>query len=202
MSSFIGHGLAAVTTYAAAAPSRRPFQSRLGTCAWLIWLIVIAWMPDIDHMIPALKMSQHEGLRITHSLVFSLLLPTLSAIALYLSGLPRRHLYTCLWQSAIAGLSHPIMDWLVGVIGLPLFWPIHSAILYSPIGLLPSAVTPRWDNYYFYENLFIELGILLPLMALLLGTLSWKKKRLNFWQMASLTAVLGYFLHWSMGLTR
>ncbi|MEM6869067.1 MAG: metal-dependent hydrolase [Cyanobacteria bacterium P01_C01_bin.121] len=202
MSSFIGHGLAAVTTFAATPPWRQPFISRLGTLLWMGWLIVLAWMPDIDYAFPILRMSQHEGMRITHAVASSLLVPVLTGMALYAAGLRSEKLRTCCWQSAIAGLSHILMDFCVGVIGLPLLWPFHKAVIAAPIGLLPSAGSPHWQNYYFYQNLLIELGIVVPIMIVFLCNLPWQTNKLKLWQSLVLIGTAAYFLQWSIGLSR
>lgn len=206
MSSFIGHGLAALTTYAATPPTKQPFSSRQGRLLWFAWLVIIAWMPDIDHVVPALTLAQNEGMRITHAFASSLLLPGITLIALWATGVGSQRLRICFWQVVFVGLSHPLMDWFVGVIALPLFWPFHKAILTAPIGLLPSAGSPHWQNYYFWANLFIELGIIVPLMIVLLGNLPWKKNRLPWrtavWQTGVLMAITLYFLRWSIGLSR
>ena len=51
MSSFIGHGLAALTVYALG-PEARP--ARWG---WLAWLGVLALAPDIDYVVAPLLMA-------------------------------------------------------------------------------------------------------------------------------------------------
>ena len=202
MSSFIGHGLAAITTYAAVSPRSRPFQSKKGATLWLGWLIAIAWMPDIDYAIPALTMYQNNGMRITHALGSSLLLPIITGVVLYTMGVRDKRLQICCLQGAIAGLSHPFMDFWVGVIGLPLFWPFHEAVITAPIGLLPSAGSPHWQNYYFYANLLVELGIIVPLIIVFLRSLFWRKNKLKLWQFSILIGISVYSLHWSIGLFR
>lgn len=206
MSSFVGHGLAALTTYAATKPTKQPFASRQSSLLWLMWLVVIAWIPDIDHAIPALTLAQNDGMRITHAFASSLLLPAITLVVLRTVGLSTQRFRTCCWQVVASGLSHPLMDWFVGVIGLPLLWPFHTAILVAPIGLLPSAGTPHWQNYYFWFNLFIELGIIVPLMLILLRILPWHQKHLSstatLLQAVILTAISLYFLHWSISLSR
>lgn len=116
MSSFIGHGLAAFTVAEAIAPNRRPFLSRQGQLLWLIWLILVAWAPDIDYLVPALTMAQNDGARITHAISSILLLPVLTIIGLYWGGLRGERLHVGSWQAVLTGLSHLVMDWLVGVI--------------------------------------------------------------------------------------
>ncbi|MGD1939442.1 MAG: metal-dependent hydrolase [Cyanophyceae cyanobacterium] len=202
MSSFIGHGLAAVTISEAIAPNRRPFLSRGRSLIWLGWLIIIAWAPDIDYAVPALTMAQNEGARITHGIPSSLLLPSVTVVGLFLAGLRGQKSCICAWQAILAGLSHPVMDWFVGVIALPLFWPLNSVLVKSPIGLLPSAGKPHWQNYFFYKNLLIELGILVPLVILFLRNLAWQKNKLSRWKTMMLIAILTYSLNISVGLSR
>ncbi|MEL6552588.1 MAG: metal-dependent hydrolase [Cyanobacteria bacterium J06621_11] len=202
MSSFIGHGLAAVTTHAIVQPRSQPFHSPKSSLLWLAWLIIIAWMPDIDYLLPSLTLANNNGMRITHAVFSSLLLPAFTTFVLYVIGLRKPRLNVAALQSAIAGLSHPLMDWCVGVIGLPLLWPVHPAVFTAPIGLLPSAGTPHWQNYYFYSNLLIELGIIVPLMIVVLRNLPWQKNRLSILQSVALVAIAAYFLHWSIGLSR
>ncbi|MEM9770048.1 MAG: metal-dependent hydrolase [Cyanobacteria bacterium P01_D01_bin.73] len=202
MSSFIGHGLAAVTISEAIAPNRRPFLSRWRSLIWLGWLIIIAWAPDIDYAVPALTMAQNEGARITHAIASSLLLPSITVAGLFFTGFRGQKFYICAWQAILSGLSHPVMDWFVGVIALPLFWPLNSALIKAPVGLLPSAGKPHWQNYYFYNNLLIELGILVPLMIIFLRSLAWQKHKLSLWKAATLIAISTYFLSVSINLSR
>ncbi|NEO85783.1 MAG: hypothetical protein F6J87_16255 [Spirulina sp. SIO3F2] len=56
-----------------------------------------------------------------------------------------------------------LLDLLVGVTALPLFWPFDAHRFKLPFGLLPSAGKISLSNPYFYSNLKIELGVLLPL---------------------------------------
>jgi hypothetical protein len=69
MSSFIGHSLAAFSTYSVEKQPPSPHK-----IYWLGWLIIIASAPDIDHIIRTLHLrSQHQDIRITHSILLSLL---------------------------------------------------------------------------------------------------------------------------------
>lgn len=202
MSSFIGHGLAALTAKLSVPLDQQPFSKGSKGGLWLGWLILIAWAPDIDYIVPALAMGQNQGARITHSITISLLLPALTMMALWVMGLRQQKFWVGTGQAIATGLSHPVMDWLVGVLGLPLFWPLNSTLIKAPVGLLPSAGKPHWQNYYFYANLAIELGILVPLILLGLGHLPWQKPKLKFWQTAILVAIMVYCLRTSMVLSR
>lgn len=70
---------------------------------------------------------------------------------------------------ALAACSHPLLDLLVGVHPVPLFWPLPLAQVESPIGLLPSAGRLRFTNVYLWRNLLIECLVLLPPCALIVA---------------------------------
>jgi len=62
-----------------------------------------------------------------------------------------------------APLSHLLMDFFVGVHLNPVFWPFNESVYAFSHGVLPSAGRLHIDNYYFWRNLVIELGILIPI---------------------------------------
>src|SRR5215470_12571581 len=106
MSSFLGHSLAA---YSVASAIRKSLASPSGRLSWALWLIALASAPDMDYLIPALNSSAHQGLRITHSIAFSLILPLCTGGALCLARSPeplRGSLSIC---AALAGLSHLVL---------------------------------------------------------------------------------------------
>ncbi len=82
MSSFLGHSLAA---YSLASATRYYKGSTSLRFLWAGWLIVLASAPDVDYLIPALNSRAHHGLRITHSVAFSLVLPLCGVAALGLA---------------------------------------------------------------------------------------------------------------------
>src|SRR5687768_8341830 len=156
MSSFLGHSLAA---YSLASAARHGRGAATTEFAWAGWLIVLASAPDADYLIPALNSRAHQGLRVTHSVAASLVLPLCTVVVLRLvcgDGRKVRSLGVC---AALAGLSHLFLDFLVGVTPLPLLWPFSAATFASPAGVLPSAGRVQLSNYYFYRNLLIETGI-------------------------------------------
>ena len=170
---------------------------------WLGWLVVLASAPDIDYLVPALGSPAHHGSRITHSIAFSLILPLFSVGVLYfvkgLKSRQRRLLSIC---AVLAGLSHLVLDFLVGVTPLPLLWPLDSAAFYSPVGVLPSAGRIQLTNYYLYRNVLIEVGVLAPVCyvarGLYLGEIS-TRDRARF---LILLVVAGCFVVWSVSLSR
>lgn len=171
MSSFMGHTLAGLTTYAATQPfqSEHSHQSHQLDWKWLLWLLVIASIPDIDYLIPGLRLQPaHQILRITHSLLGVLLLPSCTMLGLWLLGKRGSSYKLQSLQVVLVGLSHLLLDLLTGVFPLPLLYPFSLQVFKLPFGLLPSAGRIQLSNYFLYRNLLIELGVLMPLSISLL----------------------------------
>jgi inner membrane protein len=199
MSSFLGHSLAA---YSLASAVRQNDASLSGRLSWAVWLIALASAPDIDYLIPDLNSFAHQGLRITHSIAFSLILPLCTGGALYLARSTepqRRSLSIC---AALAGLSHLVLDFLVGVTPLPLLWPLSAAAFVSPIGILPSAGRMLIMNYYFYRNLLIEIGVLAPILYIARGLYRGEFGVEHRARIIVSLLIAGCFIAWSAGLSR
>jgi membrane-bound metal-dependent hydrolase YbcI (DUF457 family) len=163
---------------------------------------VLASVPDIDYLVHALASPAHQGRRITHSIALSMILPLFSVGVLYfVKGLKgrRRLLSVC---AVLAGLSHLVLDFLVGVTPLPLLWPLDSAAFASPVGVLPSAGRIQLSNYYLYRNVLIEVGVLAPVYyvarGLYLGEISTRDRA----RVLILLLVAGGFVMWSVSLSR
>lgn len=199
MSSFLGHGLAAYSLFSL---DRRAQASARWRVAWLAWLVVLASAPDIDYIVPALGSPAHQGSRITHSIAFSLILPLSGVGVLYfVKGLKsqRRLLSIC---AVLAGLSHLVLDFLVGVTSLPLLWPLASTAFSSPVGILPSAGRIQLSNYYLYRNALIEVGVLAPLFYVARELYLGRSSTRNRTRMLILLLVAGCFAMWSVSLSR
>lgn len=199
MSSFLGHSLAAYSLFSL---GQRKWPSTHRRALWLGWLLVLAFAPDIDYIVPALASPAHQGSRITHSIVFSLILPLSSVGVLYFVKdlkSQRRLLSVC---AVLAGLLHLFLDFLVGVTPLPLLWPLGSTAFASPVGILPSAGRIQLSNYYLYRNLLIEVGVLAPVYyvarGLYLGEISARDRA----KVLILLLVAGCFAAWSISLSR
>lgn len=199
MSSFIGHSLAALMTY-----SVEKQYTSLKKMYWLGWLIIIASAPDIDHIVHSLRLSaNYQTIRITHSFAFSLLLPFATILVLALLGCKGHSLITRTQQVLLAGLSHLALDLLTGVNSLPLLWPLSTKTFKLSFGLLPSAGFLNLSNYYFYRNLLIELGVIVPLVyiAFLMNydktTSSYPKLRIGGLLLISIC-----FMIWAFNLNR
>lgn len=189
MSSFLGHTIAALTV---SQTTRIPRYRYL----WCAWLVILASAPDLDYLFPVLHLGPLRY-RITHSLIGALILPsfTVSVLCFFVRDLALlRRMAT---QAFLAGFSHLVLDLLVGVTPLPLWWPFSLQRVQLPFGLLPSAGGISLSNPYLYRNTFIELGILVPLSALLV---LWSK--LSPVRRALCAAVSIAFIGWSLALSR
>lgn len=197
MSSFIGHGLAALTL-SALGPATQP--RRWG---WMAWLVVLALAPDIDYLAAPLRLPGTPIIRVTHSLMGCLALPLATIAFLYARG-ERGAVWR--WhglQAAAAGLSHVLLDLLVGVTPAALLWPLSRETFRLPFGVLPSAGWPKLTNPLFYRNLLIELGVLVPLFA---SVLLVRSRGLRAGRSAVLLGGLALlclgFMAWAMSLPR
>lgn len=192
MSSFVGHSLVAIVV----GGQKRAGLSPAGATIWTLYLITLALTPDIDYLFRYLNIN--TAIRLTHSLLFTLLLPSLTLAILAKLPLTPQQRTVMRYQVILAGLSHLLLDLLVGVTPLPLFWPLSETTFRPPFGLLPSAGQIQLTNPYFYRNLFIELGVLFPLAWLLLK-LPYSHKRAI--QTMCLLVSLS-FMFWASQLTR
>lgn len=162
----------------------------------------MALAPDLDYAVPALQASHHHGLRITHSILVSLLLPLTTGVWLMFrknKDVQRLSLRSHPLEAVFAGLSHLVMDLLVGVTPLPLLWPLSSHPLKLPFGILPSAGRLQLGNSLLYQNLGIELGVLVPASIVFLLTVRGKGHPLVI---AGLSLMSLYFMVWAAQLAR
>jgi inner membrane protein len=223
MSSFLGHSFAGLTVYLTTTQwqlknrsvafvgvgeaSRReasPLENRpllnLADLPWMLWLISIACIPDIDYLLTG-SILQQNGVKIrtTHSLLGVSILPIFTILILWLSGYRDRRLKFRSLQVILAGLSHLILDVFVGVLPLPLLYP-SPTMFRLPFGLLPSAGKIQLANSLFYRNLGIELGAIVPLsIALLLSIRNFSK----YWQSIAVCSLISvYFMRWAFTLGR
>ena len=102
-----------------------------------------------------------------------------------------------------AGCSHLVLDLLVGVSPLPLLWPFLAQSFKLPFGILPSAGKLQLDNYFLFFNLFIELGVLVPLSVCVAW---WRYLKIRGWgDWLIIALLLGISLRcmvWAYGLSR
>ncbi len=158
MSSIAGHTASGIAVFLACSPRHTPLPR------WSVLpFVVLAVCPDVDYF--AIWLSGYAANpRITHSLLFSLV------ATLLVWGLLNRTTSLRLSAPALlaASVSHPVLDLLVGAHPVPLLWPWDVTVS-APIGLLPSAGALSLGNFYLWRNLVIELGVLLPVLALIVG---------------------------------
>lgn len=200
MSSIVGHGLTALCIFSLEKPPPKAF---LRDFVWLLWLMFLAISPDLDYVVPLFYPANHNGLRVTHSLLVGLILPILTSLVLVATGLRGSTLWLRSLQAVTASLSHIMLDLLVGVTALPLWWPINTSVWALPFGVLPSAGRIQLSNYYFYRNLLIELGVLVPLYCSLYlfrhANISSRQSQAIIF--ASWACTAG-FMYWAYGLSR
>lgn len=214
MSSFIGHSVAAVTVYVATEfmifPAARVKSNWVtgDRSLWLCWLIVVASIPDLDYLVKALNFINNQGLRITHSIFFSSIAPCFTIAALPIMKVNSS------WQRSIqvilAGWSHLVLDLLVGVTPLPLLFPLIKIPFKLPFGILPSAGKISIDNYYFYRNLALEMGVLLPTLFIVIllslkQTLYKNRPLFKFCRLCSMAIAvccISYFIRQNLQLPR
>jgi inner membrane protein len=156
MSSFLGHASTGAALFLAQSPLRSPV-ARLGLPA----CVLLAIAPDFDYLAYWLLHVNSEP-RWTHSLLFALAASLMVWLALRQSGSAARSI-AWPWLMA-AACSHMLLDLLVGVHPVPVLWPGPQWT--SPLGLLPSAGRIDVGNFYFWRNLLIECGVLMPALAL------------------------------------
>lgn len=156
--------------------------------------------PDIDYIL-WWGLGLHVDPRLTHSIAFCMLAALCAWWLLWhrlAASVRRANLGTLM----LAGASHLVLDWLVGVHGLPLFWPLLAQEYTSPVGLLPSAGRLDLSNYYLWRNLLIEAGVLLPALAATAVACRQGWRALACRSTALLTPVWAGFVYWSVSLPR
>lgn len=201
MSSFIGHSITAGVVFLA---RRRPKEDfSIKGLLWFFCLGIAAIAPDLDYFLPFLQKSNHGGIRISNSFVYSIIFPSIICIGMLIARVPRNIFRLRATQIMIAGLSHIVLDYLVGVHPLPLFWPFSDVTYKSPIGILPSAGALSLSNFYFYRNLAIELGVLVPIYTIVcLFVWRYFKRVTRLFLSLILLATSLVFMTIALGLTR
>lgn len=195
MSSFIGHGLAALTIgkiFEGKTPANSPY-------IWRGVLVLCAFAPDIDYLVDSLNLNNNKGLRITHSVGFCLILPILATSVLLF--IDRKNMLWGGLQAFLACSSHLLLDLLVG--GRqpdPLLYPFSTRLIGLANAILPSAVSLNPFNYYLYRNILIESGILIPAFLIILNGI--EKLKLNKFVFAGLGCIFLLFLIISLRLSR
>ncbi|MGK7927659.1 MAG: metal-dependent hydrolase [Spirulina sp.] len=203
MSSFLGHGLAGATVFFCDRELGKDLWSRKrDRFLWLLWLIILACFPDSDYIVPFFRPSNNGGIRITHSFAGSLILPFLTILILAFIVKKKETFKKHSSQACCAGLSHLLLDIFVGVGAFPLLFPWSREVFKLPFGILPSAGKISLTNYYFYRNLYLESGVIIPLIIVLILWI-WRKrfKKLIF-LLPMFLSISFYFMFVSLNLSR
>jgi len=129
--------------------------------------MILASAPDIDYLIPALRINVPEPIRVTHSIIGCLALPVFTMLLLILLGYRGMALRVCSLQALAAGLSHITLDLLVGVTPLALFWPFSLQTFRLTFGILPDAARIDIRNPLLYFNTALEIAILAPITVII-----------------------------------
>lgn len=158
MSSLLGHVAAGLAIHS----SQGSKGQRQGGRSWrvLLLLIFLANLPDFDYL-AVWFFGIKAQFRITHSIFFCTCAGLLAGMTVKVVGAGR--LQVSMLALLVAGYSHLLLDYCVGVHTLPLFWPFVSNEVQPSVGLLPSAGRLHLYSYYLWRNLLIECGVLWPL---------------------------------------
>lgn len=192
MSSFIGHSIIGLS--ASRLAEKKPVSWK-----WSAWLVLLAISPDINYI--AIWTLGHQWIfENSHSIGFSAILPTLTAIFLKLKN--NKRVFHKTMMAFAASFSHIIMDLLVGVFPKPYLWPFDSEKIRLPFGILPSAGRLDLHNYYLYKNLLIEMGILLPAIGILYLYKKYYQTKYALVKQLLLILIWIPFLIWGISLNR
>lgn len=191
MSSFLGHALAGFTAYRCCRYGKHPSPR------WAaIPFIGVAMAPDLDYLAVWL-FGYAANPRISHSLVVAL-----AAVAIVHRMTTEKGWARLPFSGLLAaGVSHALLDFLVGAHPVPLFWPFDAGVT-SPVGVLPSAGALAFGNVYLWRNLLIELGVLLPVSALLIALCRGCPARRVLKRALLVAPVWMVFVGWSVALSR
>jgi inner membrane protein len=191
MSSIVGHAAAGITVFLSCTRWRDP-RSR-----WvLIPCVILAICADFDYF-AVWAFGYAADPRFTHSMMFALAVAVVARMAI------RRVIATRISITGLlaASLSHPVLDLLVGAHAVPLLWPLGAETSIS-IGVLPSAGALDPANYYLWRNLLIELGVLLPVFALVIALAQRTAGRNTATRAILIAPVWLVFVAWSISLPR
>jgi inner membrane protein len=195
MSSVIGHIAAGTSAYLAC--------NKLNNkkTMWLLPIFVfLAICPDLDYLAIWIFKTQITP-RFSHSVLFALCtaLVVWAGTTYFRKSHPAQIPFMALFA---ASFSHPLLDFLVGAHSLPLLWPFTNTDVLPPIGILPSAGRLTFNNYYLWRNLFIELGVLLPVFTAIIMFFRLVPYRIIMTRTIMLAPIWFAFLLWSISLKR
>ncbi|MEI8574250.1 hypothetical protein U737_08705 [Methylomonas sp. LW13] len=193
MSSIVGHALINSAIFG------RKHEIKSGGAAFMcMFFIGLGISPDMDYLVYWVFDYQIEP-RVTHSILFFFVIGLIASCAKKFV-LKNTFISVSHGLFYMASFSHLILDLLVGVHPMPLFWPINSNLIKLPFGILPSAGHIDIKNIYLWRNILIELVILMPVSMLI----SCKLKAILFQRYKAMryvfyiTLVVGMFVGFSL----
>jgi len=192
MSSFIGHSIVGLSV------SRFSGKKSISR-KWTAWLVFLAIAPDLIY-IEIWTLGTQTIFKNSHSVGFAMILPILTV--LFLKYREDANILRMSLLAFTASFSHLLLDLLVGVFPKPYLWPFYSENIRLPFGILPSAGKLDLQNYYLYKNLLIELGILLPLFAMIFLYVRRHQTKYLLIKVAFLAIIWIPFLVWGSSLYR
>ena len=192
MSSIFGHALIGASIGDNANPKSKADKAFL-----YLFFVALSINPDLDYL-PTWFFGLNMEPRYSHSV--------LGCLAISLAGLLLkkyvlvRNLGKVHWfLIVVAPMSHIVLDYFVGVHKNPILWPMSNELFAFSHGVLPSAGKLDFRNYYFWRNLLIELGILIPVAFILSKKRKIVKNKVSF---AVLLVSFLFFGYMSYGLQR
>ena len=193
MSSFFGHALIGVSL-----GDNSNVKSGREKSICLAIFAFLAVCPDLDYL-PTWLFNINMEPRYSHSILACLLIGGFAVFLKYFVFKNSLRSTNNLLLVA-APITHITLDYFVGVHKNPILWPISQELLAFGHGVLPSAGKIDLRNFYFWRNLGIEMGILIPLSVFISPTLfnAVSKKRFVlalFVFVGVVCAFIGYRLH-------
>lgn len=129
----------------------------------MVVLSVLALLPDLDFLIPAVGSSvgpfAHRGA--SHSFAVAMIVGVCIALAIRAWGGQRALAWGFLATAVVA--SHPILDLFSETdLGVALLWPLSNARFLAPWHILPNPPWPGVFSAYGLRQLGLELVLFLP----------------------------------------
>ncbi|AZZ93482.1 hypothetical protein EUZ85_23270 [Hahella sp. KA22] len=158
MSSIFGHALIGAAIGDNAKPESKSEQLFLS-----LFFMGLVVCPDLDYLL-TWCFGVNIAPRYTHSIGASLVIACIGlGLKKYVFVKRLRNANSLL--ICVASIAHVLMDYCVGVHKNPIFWPLTDSVYALNHGFLPSAGKLDILNFYFWRNLIIEMGILVPVAA-------------------------------------
>lgn len=161
MSSFLGHAL-----FATAIGLRKNRFENKETITIAAFFSVLSISPDFDFIV-GWTTGYWLQPRLTHGLAYCFVIGCI-AVCLQKSYLKNALSSASVGAVFAAPFTHLLLDSLMGIFPLPVFWPLSDTGLYFPYGFLPAAGKLELSNDYLWQNMGIEIMILGPVAIVIM----------------------------------